>query len=863
MNQIKNWVLVAGTVVFLTGCFGGGGADQTAANPNSPTNPTGPNEGTPTVPLQPGDGVFVLSNRSDLLSNGDALVEITAAQAANLSGVRVFLGTQEVSEQFALRENGRYMGLLQGMGLGTNTLRVVLGNGAELSQTLVNHPNGGPVFSGPQVQPWTCSNQGAFNAQCDQEPTYSFEYLPADRLQHVLRNSDLPNQEFAPSFLPYDPENPPPAGEIAMTTTQTGVTMPFIVRVERGVQNRDRYQIKTLYDPSSNWVPWAPQPQWNGKLLVHHGGNVGVTFGPGNPPNGDISGTAPDGLEFVLGDSITVALGQGFVTLSTALANLGHNVNLVTAAESLMMAKERIVEQYGELRYTIGTGCSGGAIAQQHIANAYPGIYQGLIVQCSYPDVWTTATQFGDYNLLNSYFGNRYPGVNEAENSRQFPEFNPVFLPLVQWSLIYAHLPVNPVLSDNAFFPKAYPFAENCRNLRDAAIPYNPESAPDGLRCGLIDYMKTQFGTRPESVWTDAERQIGRGFGGIPLDNVGVQYGLKALQAGAITPNQFLDLNRNVGGFDVDIQRVQERIKADDLALTNAYRTGAINTAENMSNVPIIDLRGPDPGIAHDAFHSWQMRERLRAVQGHADNHVIWFGQLVLAGDSTYSTEALIVMDRWLSLIEADADAGTLPEKVVRNKPAAARDKCLSAQSIYAEDGPFAPLSGNLFFPTPILPGLNPAALPAVPAPLGQILDQVANQVCGLDFSAFDPTGASAMLTGPIAQAQNVLVQTRFGTPRMVAGDDIRTLTNKCELKPVDPADYAASPLVMDAQAFAAQVAEIFPDGVCDFTKPPVGVQPALTWLQYGDAEQVIVGGQPLPAVPAASQTGWFSPAFR
>src|SRR5690606_32287418 len=112
-----------------------------------------------------------------------------------------------------------------------------------------------------------------------------------------------------------------------------------------------------------------------------------VSYGPGEPPNGDIAGTAPEGAEMLLGDSISVALGRGFITLSTAQANLGHNVNLVTAAESLMMAKERIVEQYGPLRYTIGTGCSGGAIAQQHIANAYPGIYQGLSVQCSYPDV--------------------------------------------------------------------------------------------------------------------------------------------------------------------------------------------------------------------------------------------------------------------------------------------------------------------------------------------------------------------------------------------------------------------------------------------------------------------------------------------
>ena len=34
------------------------------------------------------------------------------------------------------------------------------------------------------------------------------------------------------------------------------------------------------------------------------------------------------------------------------------------------MAKERLVENYGDVRYTIGTGCSGGSIVQQTVANS-------------------------------------------------------------------------------------------------------------------------------------------------------------------------------------------------------------------------------------------------------------------------------------------------------------------------------------------------------------------------------------------------------------------------------------------------------------------------------------------------------------
>ncbi len=71
--------------------------------------------------------------------------------------------------------------------------------------------------------------------------------------------------------------------------------------------------------------------------------------------------------------------------MSTALNNAGHNCNLLTQAESLVMAKERLVEQFGRIRYTIGTGCSGGSLTQQQVANAYPGIYQGILPAVQLP----------------------------------------------------------------------------------------------------------------------------------------------------------------------------------------------------------------------------------------------------------------------------------------------------------------------------------------------------------------------------------------------------------------------------------------------------------------------------------------------
>ena len=108
------------------------------------------------------------------------------------------------------------------------------------------------------------------------------------------------------------------------------------------------------------------------------------------------------------------ALSRGFAVLSTALNNAGHNCNLVTQAESMVMAKERLVEQYGDLRYTIGTGCSGGSLTQQQVANAFPGIYQGILPACSFPDAWSTGQQLVDYHLVRGYVENPVkwaPGV--------------------------------------------------------------------------------------------------------------------------------------------------------------------------------------------------------------------------------------------------------------------------------------------------------------------------------------------------------------------------------------------------------------------------------------------------------------------
>ena len=216
---------------------------------------------------------------------------------------------------------------------------------------------------------------------------------------------------------------------------------------------------------------------------------------------------------------------------------------------------------------------------------------------------------------------------------------------------------INSIVFDSVYWTDLGVPDDGCAGVPDDQV-YDAETNPGGVRCTLADLMINVFGPRPP-----------QNFAGIPLDNVGVQWGLEALKKGQITTAQFVDLNEKSGGLDVDAQWQPQRTEADALTLRRAYRSGAINTANNLDQVAIIDLRGPDPGAFHDAYRSWATRARIEREHGHFDNHVIWVGQVPLIGDPRWSTEAMLTMDRWLAAVEADD--GDAPLRARRSSPTA------------------------------------------------------------------------------------------------------------------------------------------------------------------------------------------------
>lgn len=715
-----------------------------------------------------GPSLRVLSNRADLLSGGDALVELVAPP-----GAVVTVNGRDVSSALVPVSSGVSWLRVTGLANGRNALQARLRDGRKVSLNLVNHRIGGPVFSGPQLQPWSCDTEAAglgpaTDAQCNAPIRFLFFYKNAVTGQ----------------FESYDQNSPPPSQQVAMTTTDTGVTVPYVVRVETGTINRGIYDVAVLFDPSKPWEPWAPQAGWNGKLNFIGGCSFAVEHRQSND-----RGCAGAQEEHVLAD---LALSRGFAVTASTLTHLGNNMNTVVGAETLMMVKERIAETYGPIRYTIGTGCSGGSIEQQMVAEQYPGILDGLRPECSFPDVWAIALFNGvQCPMLNQYF--------EAA-----PQ---LWANTAQRDAVYGYdLDAGPVTSGQgnafcrhpvgAFKPEIWSPDPPSRTVPQEDIyaqedlfvgpcvpagqGYDAETNPTGVRCTPQDYMVNIFGRRPQASWGPVEKKIGKGFANRFIDNVGVQYGLKALERGEITAAQFADLNEKIGGWDIDANWQPARTEGDLEAIKRMYQTGQLNQGYQLANVPIIDYRGDWNNDVHSNRQAATTGFRLKKSLGTTASRAEWHdATTVPLGEVPDADLTFTVMDRWLAAIEADKTTDALPVKVVRNRPADAADGC------------------------------------------------------------FD----NAQRAEPEACANYSLDE----DPLLVAGMPDSRDVLKCQLKPLARKDYQVT--FTDQQWASLQKA--FPTGVCDWTKPGVGQTPNTPWLSYAKGP----GGRPLGEPPAFSIT--------
>ncbi len=692
--------------------------------------------------------IEVLSGRPDMIAGGDSLIQIRVKKKEkkiSLDDVTVRLNGVDITGQFLANHATRTLtGLVTGLRLGENRLTVDSdhkgkghGDRGDADATLVNHPIQGPIFSGPHEQPYACATQ-SFNLPA------ALGNLGAalDANCSINRRVDYIYRTTANAFAQWPAGATTYPANMASTTTTLGKTVPYIIRIETGTINRAIYQITILHDLLKEPAPsWSSQPgNWNKRLIYTFGGGcIGGWYRQGSSTGGVTD---------------NFMLSNGYALASSSLNVFGNNCNDLTASETMMMVKERFIEAYGVPAHTQGWGCSGGSYAQHQIGDNYPGLLEGIVPGCSFPEVgFATINFITDAWLLDDYFTARQAARGGTdEQKRQVTGF-----------LQYATAP-NIEIGAHRIDPK--PATTSCASV-PLALRYDPATNPIGVRCTVYDHTVNVYGKDPAT-----------GFARRPLDNVGIQYGLKLVNNGTISAEQFVDLNEKIGGFDRDATIVPQRTVADLLAARAAYQTGRLtNGGGGLAEMPIIDFRDYNDvlpgGDIHVRYHSFSMRKRLEKANGRSDNQVMWvndnrFGLYSNANPLLQS--AILKMDRWITAIKADKRHIRQIDKVVQNKPADLQEGC------YTKD--------------------------AVPAFI-----------------------AEHQVRGPSA-CHDLYPSNSF--PREVAGADIAADIIKCQTKPLRQSDYA----VNFTAAQWARLEAAFPSGVCDWSKPGHEQQDPLgTWL--------------------------------
>ncbi|MFD7157007.1 DUF6351 family protein [Kribbella sp. NPDC059898] len=667
--------------------------------------------------------IEVLSTpRADMVSDGNVLLGITGR---HLDDLKIRLNGKDVSSAFT-RQQDRLIGVVQGLTDGSNTVTA-----ASSRLVITNHPRSGPLLAGPHETPYVCGTADFVTlAKVKLGPPSDANCTVPTRVDYLYRSTVDRSLKVLPATKPAD---------LATTTTSDGRTVPYIVRVETGVINRSIYEYAVLNDPAGGEPSVVKAPSgWNGRLVY--------TFGGGCPGGWYQQGSGTGGI------NDDVLLGQGYAVASSSLNVFGINCNGVLAAETMSMTREHILETIGVPRQTIGWGCSGGSYQVFQIADDYPGLLDGIVASCVFPEVgFATLHTITDALLLDHYFRSATGWTDEQKRAAAgFGKVGTIA------NLAGAGRRIDP----RVYCPAQLPVEDR----------YDPVTNPQGARCDVYDHQVNIWGKDPR---TGAARR--------PLDNVGIQYGLDAVNAGKISVAQFIDLNKTVGGFDTDANFVPARTVADPQAISTAYRTGQlINGGGGLASTPIIDYRqywDEQPnGDIHLIFHSFSLRERLRKANGDAGNQVM----LVQAGDvpggfSTANpvlTDALASLDRWMDAVDADHDPGSPHAKLMRNKPGALTDACWS------------PTNQKI---------------------VETQVDGIGTTRCNTFYPAWP-------------------------APRQVAGASVANDVIKCRLQPLNKSDYKVKLTSLQWKALR----QTFPNGVCNWSVPGVGQQPpAGSWPTF------------------------------
>jgi hypothetical protein len=706
-----------------------------------------------------------LSGPAQYVSGGAARIRVEVPRSVPLSWTRVTANGVDVTSSFVPDDQADHAleGVLRNLPAGASTVEARVARD-RASLRLVNHPITGPIFSGPQQPDFFCST-AAHLAGFDLTGPF------LDPNCSLPTRVDYYYQSTAGAWKPFDRAAPRPA-DLATTTTSDGKTVDFVIRWERGTINRFIYTIAVL-DPDGTGP--SALPAWNRKLIYYFGGGVAIGHYQGSNNQSE--------SRYVHG------LGQGYAIAWSTGTKTNTHYNLVLGGETALMVKSRFVTEYADPVYTVGLGGSGGGIQQYVYGQNHAGLLDAAVPQYSYPDMVTQTIHVGDCELLERWMDLK---VRADPTSKWAVWTNRSLLEGLASSATVAnpYQPLTPWLAA----PGSTECIKGWRGL--SPLVFNPKF---GTAPGITP--EQQAGVE-WTHWNDAVNVYGRdpdtGFARSTWDNVGVQYGLRALVDHDITPEEFLDLNASIGGWkdaadsvqegcpyltqacpaDVDVwsarnqtapgpNGVAPRTEGSVEAMRAAYRSGLV--FDGKIDIPIIDWRHYLDGELdmHNARQSFASRQRMIERQHSAANQVVWFTDARPARAFDQTPMALAVMDRWLANLRAHPERGA-----AGTKPAEAVDSC------FATDGSLI-YRGN-------------------DAWRGVLDDRAA---------------------GPCTQRFPI-----HSTSRVIAGAPFDEEHYKCALQPV--ASAIAHGLYGSWRPTGEQaetLRRIFPGGVCDYTRPDVG----------------------------------------
>jgi hypothetical protein len=492
-----------------------------------------------------------------------------------------------------------------------------------------------------------------------------------------------------------------------------GQSVPLVARMERGTINRFIYSITMLVPRDEGDAPATKRSLWNGRLLFSLQGGVAI---------GHTQGAWSENAALA-----EEALSLGYAVINSTGLRTNTHYNLIRGGQTAAMLKAHFAANYGEPLYTVAVGGSGGAIQQYVYQQNHPELFDGGVAQYAYPDMITQTIHGGDCELLEHYF-------------ERTAADNPRWRKITERSRILGlNAEDRPTLSAAAMDR----FSQLYHQYRAMGIP-TPEGWNDGDELPMTECRPGWFGLTPLSMnplytnvadvdkladdvsgehWThwDDARDVygvdGDGWARQTWDNVGVQYGLRAVADGSIAPEEFLHLNAYVGGWRHASEMVPEgcpfqsvqcedpdefdpwsarqmnlspgpgtpapRTAGDPVAVRNAWERGHV--FRGHLNIPIIEWRHylEHQLDMHNTHQSFAARQRIVRSMGHHENQLVWFTDARPGSPQVNHTpQALEVLDEWILRIRANPDAD-----VSGNRPASAADRCWQTDGTLIAEG--------------------------------------------------------------------------------------------------------------------------------------------------------------------------------